>query len=193
MPLPLRGCISFGRHLCDGNFVVGPAVDQAAEYMNEPDGAFIWVLPGVAERHNTFLQRALALMDQPKETIMAAHTIAAERGADVASKVLNHPEAGSDPFIEAMRMTYAQLLAIPIVIEAYPMPTKRGSVIDAAIINPLISAKNDEEAKRIIDRYDQFLQGDRMDIWTKRQNTLKFLAIAQAAVVQFRSNLGTGG
>src|SRR5690348_414617 len=48
MPLPLRGCISFGRHLCEGNFVLGPAVDQAAEYMNEPDGAFIWVLPSVA-------------------------------------------------------------------------------------------------------------------------------------------------
>lgn len=31
MPLPLRGCISFGRHLCEGNFLVGPAVDEAAE------------------------------------------------------------------------------------------------------------------------------------------------------------------
>jgi len=31
-----------------------------------------------------------------------------------------------------------------------------------------------------------------MDIWVKRQNTLKFLAIAQAAVAEFRSNLGSG-
>jgi hypothetical protein len=82
MPLPLRGCISFGRHLCEGNFLIGPAVDQAAEYMNEPEGAFIWVLPGVAERHNNFRARALQIMDQPNETIMAAHAIAAERGAD---------------------------------------------------------------------------------------------------------------
>jgi len=27
MPLPLRGCISFGPHLCEGNFLVGPAID----------------------------------------------------------------------------------------------------------------------------------------------------------------------
>jgi len=37
-PLPLRGCISFGLHLCEGNFLVGPAIDQAAEYMNAPEG-----------------------------------------------------------------------------------------------------------------------------------------------------------
>jgi hypothetical protein len=39
VPLPLRGCISFGEHLCEGNFLIGPAVDEAADYMNEPEGA----------------------------------------------------------------------------------------------------------------------------------------------------------
>lgn len=121
VPLPLRGCISFGRHLCEGNFLIGPAVDQAAEYMNEPEGAFIWVLPGVAERHNYFRTRALAIMDQPKETIMAAHAIAVERGAKGAAELLMHPEAGSDLFVEALRLTYAQILGAPIIIEAYPM------------------------------------------------------------------------
>jgi len=96
-------------------------------------------------------------------TIMAAHAIAVERGAEGASKILKHPEAGSDLFVEAVRLTYAQILGAPIIIEAYPMPTKRGSVIDAAVINPLMSARNEEESKRIVDRYDQFLQGDRMD------------------------------
>jgi hypothetical protein len=192
VPLPLRGCISFGRHLCEGNFLIGPAVDQAAEYMNEPEGAFIWVLPAVAERHNDFRARALAIVDQPNETIMAAHAIAADRGAEQASKILKHPEAGSDPFVEALRLTYAQMLGAPIIIEAYPMPTKRGSIIDAAVINPLMSAQNEEDSKRIVGRYEQFLQGDRMDIWVKRQNTLKFLAVAQVAVAEFRSNLGSG-
>jgi hypothetical protein len=88
MPLPLRGCVSFGGHLCDGNFLIGPAVDQAAEYMNEPEGAFIWVLPGVAERHKTFRARSLAIMEAPNEIIMAAQCMAAERGADVAEELL---------------------------------------------------------------------------------------------------------
>ena len=192
MPLPLRGCMSFGRHLCDGNFLVGPAVDQAAEYMNEPDGAFIWVLPGVTERHKSFRERSLKLIEQPRDILLGAHALVALRGADDAAKFLNHPEIGSDVFIEAMRLTYAQILAAPTVIESYPMPIKRGQTIDAGIINPFMAARNDEDRKRIISRYEQFLQGDRIDIWTKRQNTLKFLTVAEDAAAKFRASLGSG-
>ena len=192
MPLPLRGCVSFGPHLCDGTFLIGPAVDQAAEYMNEPEGAFIWVLPGVAERHRSFRARSLDLMALPNEMIMAAHEIAAKRGADAAEGMLKHPEAGSELFIEALRLTYTQILAAPTIIEDYPMQIKRGAVIDAAIVNPLITAQNDEDRKRIMKRYDEYLKGDRVDIWVKRQNTLKFLAVAEQAAAQFREDLGSG-
>jgi hypothetical protein len=192
MPLPLRGCISFGSHLCEGNFVVGPAIDQAAEYMNEPEGAFIWALPGVAERHKNFRARSLALMDHPGETIMAATAIAAQRGAGDARKLLEHPEAGSDLFVEALRLTFAQMLAAPTLVEPYPMPVKRGSIIDAAVINPFMSSRNDEDRKRVIAKYENFLQGDRIDIWTKRQNTLKFLKVAEAAQAAFLTSLGSG-
>jgi hypothetical protein len=119
MPLPLRGCISFGHHLCEGNFVIGPAVDQAAEYMNEPDGAFIWALPAVADRHNAFRTRALELINLPKESVMAAHAILLKRGVKGMARLFKNPEAGSDDFVEALRMTYAQLLATPVVIESY--------------------------------------------------------------------------
>jgi len=190
MPLPLRGCISLGRHFCDGDFLIGPAVDQAAEYMNEPEGAFIWVLPGVVERHKSFRDRALEIMNAPKETILNAHAIAALRGAGDAATLLAHPEAGSDLFIEALRMTYTQILSAPTIIEPYPMPIKRGTTIDAGIINPFMSARNEDDRKRILARYEQFLQGDRIEIWSKRQNTMKFLAIAEEAAVKFRATLG---
>jgi hypothetical protein len=72
------------------------------------------------------------------------------------------------------------------------MLTKYGSVIDAAVINPLMSARSDEESKRVVGRYERFLDGDRMDIWVKRQNRLKFLAVAEAAVAEFRSKLASG-
>ncbi len=39
-PLILRGRITYGEHICDRNFIIGPAVDQAAEYMNIPEGGF---------------------------------------------------------------------------------------------------------------------------------------------------------
>jgi len=191
IPLPLRGCISFGPHLCDGNFLIGPAVDQAAEYMNEPEGAFIWVLPAAAKRHQNFRARCSALMELPDEVIMASYVEAAQRGAAPAASLLKHPEAGSALFIEALRLTSAQILAAPTVID-YQMPIKRGAVIDAAVINPLLSARDGDVRKRIMDRYDHFLTGDRIDVWIKRQNTLRFLALAEKACVQFRELLGSG-
>jgi hypothetical protein len=192
IPLPLRGCISFGRHLCENNFLIGPAVDQAAEYMNEPEGAFIWVLPEAAERHKQFQQRAMQLMSLPSESIMAAQAIVAERGVKQVAELLEHPEAGTEPFVEAIRLTYTQFLAIPVVIDPYSMPIKKGGIIDAAIINPLIGGKDEAGYKRIIERYASFLKGDRMDIWIKRQNTLKFLAVAEEAMSKFDSLLGSG-
>jgi hypothetical protein len=152
IPLPLRGCISFGRHLCESNFLIGPAVDQAAEYMNEPEGAFIWVLPEAAERHKQFQQRSMELMSVPNETIMAAQAIVAERGVEQIATLLKSPEAGTEPFVEALRLTYAQILAIPTVIDPYPMPIRKGGIIDAAIINPLIGGKDEAGYKRVIDR-----------------------------------------
>jgi hypothetical protein len=46
--LLLRGCITYGKHIIEENFLIGPAVDEAAEYMNEAQGAFIWFLPMAA-------------------------------------------------------------------------------------------------------------------------------------------------
>ena len=106
--------------------------------------------------------------------------------------MLNHPDAGSEVFIEALRLTYSQILAAPTVIPDYPMPVKGGAVLDASIVNPFIPCKNEEDRTRIKARYENFLQGDRLEIWTKRQNTLKFLEIAERAYQQFRENLGIG-
>jgi hypothetical protein len=192
-PLPLRGCISFGCHLCEGNFLIGPAVDEAAEYMKEPEGGFIWVLPLAEERHKRFLDRSLAMVQGlPDETLKAALKLAAERGATDASKLIEHPASGTDKYTEALRQVFAQMLAAPTVIEGYPMPIKRGASIDAAVVNPLLGAKTGEERRKLIGRYEQFLQGNRIDIWMKRQNTLKFLAIADQAAAKFRSALESG-
>jgi hypothetical protein len=123
---------------------------------------------------------------------MAATAIAADRGAGDARKLLEHPEAGPDLFVEALRLTFAQILAAPTLIEHYPMPVKRGSIIDAAVINPFMPSRNDEDRKRSIARYENFLRGDRIEIWTKRQNTLKFLKLAEAAQAAFLPSLDSG-
>jgi hypothetical protein len=42
-PLAYRGCISFGAFAVDRQFILGPAVDQAAELHNLAEGAFVWL------------------------------------------------------------------------------------------------------------------------------------------------------
>jgi hypothetical protein len=62
-PLVLRGCISFGEHLSEGNFIAGPAVDEAAEYMNMAEGAFIWLLPSAQRRHSDLMDRTSQILN----------------------------------------------------------------------------------------------------------------------------------
>lgn len=50
-PLLYRGCIAVGDHLFDGNFIVGPAVDEAAEGFEKADGAFVWMMPSALAAH----------------------------------------------------------------------------------------------------------------------------------------------
>lgn len=47
--LMLRGCITYDDHVTHENFLVGPAVDATAEYMNSAQGAFVWFLPPAAD------------------------------------------------------------------------------------------------------------------------------------------------
>ena len=43
--LSYRGCITFGSFLIDGSFVIGAAVDEAAEHYEQAEGAFVWLAP----------------------------------------------------------------------------------------------------------------------------------------------------
>lgn len=50
--IALRGCISYGEHLVIDNFIVGPAVDQAADYYETAEGALVWLLPSAGVHTN---------------------------------------------------------------------------------------------------------------------------------------------
>ena len=51
---PFRGCIAAGEFDVLRNFVVGPAVDEAAEWADEADGAFVWLRPDAVELYKMF-------------------------------------------------------------------------------------------------------------------------------------------
>jgi hypothetical protein len=66
----------------------------------------------------------LTLLGQSPEIIIAAHAIALERGTGEARRVINHPEPGSESFIEALHMTFDQVLTALMFIANYPMAIK---------------------------------------------------------------------
>lgn len=47
--LLLRGCITHDTHLIKENFLIGPAVDETAAYMDSAQGAFVWFFPSAAK------------------------------------------------------------------------------------------------------------------------------------------------
>jgi len=49
VPLAMRGCISRGRFAIVDRFVLGPAVDEAAEAADLAEAAIVWLLPSASE------------------------------------------------------------------------------------------------------------------------------------------------
>lgn len=50
--LLFRGCIAAGPVYFDDDYLIGAAVDEAAQYMDEADGAFVWFLPSASRLLN---------------------------------------------------------------------------------------------------------------------------------------------
>ncbi|MDB4958643.1 MAG: hypothetical protein JWO36_6212 [Myxococcales bacterium] len=55
-PLAYRGVISFGEFEIDGPFIVGPAIDEAAELMNMAEAAIAWLTPTARVIVNTAMK-----------------------------------------------------------------------------------------------------------------------------------------
>ena len=56
--LAYRGCISCGDFEVHDNFLVGPAVDEAAAAIDLAQGAFVWLLPSALDVFMGFAERA---------------------------------------------------------------------------------------------------------------------------------------
>lgn len=67
--LTLRGCISYGEHLVRDNFIVGPAVDEAAEQQDLAEGAFVWLYPDAAQKYENLLKWRREMLSQFNEKL----------------------------------------------------------------------------------------------------------------------------
>lgn len=157
--LTLRGCITFGSHICDGNFIVGPAVDEAAEHMNAADGAFVWLLP-----------EAAALNERFQANIIRYGKSIFKLKKDIG-----------------IRTALEKVLAFPDVLAGYDMPLKSGRSLTVSLINPIHGGSDTFE--HVTSLYSKAMASRQLDVMVKHQNTLKFLSFALAQTVRAEEEL----
>jgi len=133
----VRGCITYGKHVTERNFLVGPAVDATAEHMDSAQGSFVWFLPPASE-----------ILDEW-----------------FAYKYNNFRRPESLPTLKKI---------YEMVSPKYSVPIKGGHHLNAYVVNPLYD-KSSEDSEKIMSMCNDFMAGNSMDIWMKRQHTIDFL------------------
>jgi hypothetical protein len=91
-PLIYRGTITVGRFAIDENFLLGPAVDDAAELMDLADGPFVWLAPSARR-----LKDGITDTLEPKwSDVSVPYDVPLKGGRVFPTRVLN-PFASSSP------------------------------------------------------------------------------------------------
>lgn len=151
--LLLRGCITYGEHEQEGNFIVGPAVDYAADNLEVAQGAFVWLHPTAAPKY----ERAVRAVVNTIEILRASHKD------------------------EELLRGSQKALGQPIMVESYNMPLKAGGFYRCPILNPLAFHKTKEERLAIMQSYSNSMSVYDFDIILKHQYTMDFLQAAEKA------------
>jgi hypothetical protein len=57
----------------------------------------------------------------------------------------------------------------------YEVPIKNAGSLECYVLNPLANYDSDEKRRNMFDTYNKAMQGNKIDIWLKQQNTIKLL------------------
>jgi hypothetical protein len=153
--LVLRGCITYGEHVSEGNFIVGPAVDDAAENMEVAQGAFVWLHPTAWNKYRQCIKTTEATIEKLKDT----H---------------DHEEL-------LLIRDLKRALEKPLVVDNYKMPLKIGGHLQCPVLNPLAFHKTEPEQQKVIRECLEAMSGNQLDVLLKRQYTKEFLEEAKVA------------
>jgi hypothetical protein len=84
-PLTYRGVVTFGRFAIDENFLLGPAVDEAADLMDLADGPFVWLAPT-----SLWLPHRLTERKAPRwNTVAVPYSVPLKEGRTIRTRVVN--------------------------------------------------------------------------------------------------------
>ena len=101
-PLSYRGVVSYGKYIIEPSFIVGEAIDEAANYHESAQGAVVWLLPSTKNRVEDWLK------DQPKNTHLVRFNIPLKNGDKFHSYTVS-------PIVQALDVQDAVALTIKIL------------------------------------------------------------------------------
>jgi hypothetical protein len=85
--LLFRGCLAAGFMMIDDDFVIGPAVDEAAELFELSEGAFFWMAPSAMKINDTYCE---SFVDRIDPALMIRYPVPLKDGTAPATLVFNH-------------------------------------------------------------------------------------------------------
>jgi hypothetical protein len=88
-PVAYRGVVSVGHFSIEGNFMLGPAVDEAAGLMELADGAFVWLAPSAGGLSHILRPRENDRWDD----LISSGDVPLKDGRSLSAELLN-PFAG---------------------------------------------------------------------------------------------------
>ena len=169
--LVLRGCITFDEHLVEENFIIGPAVDRAAEYEKLPNGAFVWLDPSADELYQQNCSEMTELAESP------------ERLKDLLGS------SNMTPNMNLGILAFREVGIPPTVVTDYPMPIKGGETLKCSVLNPLAQDSHPETRRALCDTYVQEMLSNKLDVLIKKQNTTTFLESCEELTEAYYSRL----
>ena len=181
-PLASRGCATFGRFDMAGNFLIGPAVDEAAELHELADGAFLWIPPQYALFLEAERQVARDMVRAKAEGVDILQLINAAwetyGAAQMLAEYKNQLTGLTDVQREAMRQVCRDIFAHPQNdwnMPLYDMPLKDRRTLQCAVVGP----GDQPDLNALVLKYNAAMKSNALDVIIKRQNTMRFLRHVQ--------------
>jgi len=145
-PLSFRGCISSGELHVSGNFIIGPAVDEAASMMDKANGAFCWLTPKSKE--------FLDFCEQSPDELLKENFSG-----------INNP----------FRIDMMNQVSDYFLLRNYPVPLKNSAVVVSHVVSPLSMDGWGFGAELVRNKILESFQSDSPKVKTKLNYTRNFL------------------
>jgi hypothetical protein len=117
--------------------------------------------------HNFFIGPAVDIVAEYLDSAQGAFVWFLPSDSEILDNWFDARSVGSDA--DHVRTLYEALSP------KYAVPMKNGNYLTTRLINPFQYNEPNDDADDIIQLYKDYMAGDTIDIWIKRENTLKFL------------------